>query len=359
MYPINVVIILGSLVIGGAENMVYELARKLDKTKVNAIVISLSSRIGNDLEKKFDVAKIPVKYIDVHGHITIGKLLKVNREINKLQPQVIHAHMSGVAYSILWSLFHNNKLVVTAHTTPDKAFNRRTTAVLRILARLKKVVLVGVSEENRALMLKAYGVSEKSVICINNGVDIKRYYHKEHENVTFINVGRHDKNKNQQEIIRQFAKLHTKYKNMSLILCGDGTEFHNNKALAEQLGVKDSVLFAGNVPNVQDYLAQADIYVQASHREGLPLTTIEAVASGLPIIATDGGGIKNIVRENGLLIPDDDAEQLYLAMEKLFLDKSIREKYAEVSLQIAEEYSSDNMANRYTDVYLSCIKERG
>lgn len=358
MCPINVVIILGPLVIGGAENMVYELVRKLDKTQVNATVISLHSRTGSSLEKKFDDAKIPVKYIDVHGHITIGKLLKVYREINNLRPQVVHAHMSGVVYSILWSLFHN-KLVVTAHTTPDKAFNRRTTFVLKILAKLQKAILVGVSEENRDLMLKAYGVSEQSVICINNGVDIKRYYHKKHKNITFINVGRHDKNKNQQEIIRQFAKLHRKYKNGSLILCGDGSELHNNKDLAEQLGIKDCVFFAGNVPNVQDYLAKSDIYVQASHREGLPLTTIEAAASGLPIIATDVGGMKNIVRENGILIPDDDAEQLYLAMEKLFLDKSIREIFAEVSLRIAEEYSSDNMANKYTDVYLSCIKKRG
>lgn len=83
-------------------------------------------------------------------------------------------------------------------------------------------------------------------------------------------------------------------------------------------GLYKVVTMPGNVSNVEDYYALADVYVQASHREALPLTTLEAMAAGLPIISTDVGGMKDIFKDNGILISDNDDTALLCAMKSYY-----------------------------------------
>lgn len=348
---INVVEIHSSFCIGGAENMVYELTKSFDTDKVNAKIITLHSRLGTSLEDKVDDAGLNVEYIGCEGRVTPGKLWKVYRIIRDFRPDVIHAHMSGVIYGLPWLLTHKTKMFVTAHTTPDRAFNHRTTQLIKYFAKKHQIILVAVSQENKKLMQQAYQLDDSYVKCVNNGVDLSRYFHKKHKGIVFINVGRHDKNKNQELMVRLFHAIHQKNADTKLILCGDGPEHEHLMALAKDLGISSSVDFTGNVGNVQDYLASADIYLSASHREGLPLSTVEALASLLPVISTDVGGMKNIVMDNGILVPDDNEEAFYQAMEKLVNDKSLRETMGCKSREIANAFSSEKMAEQYTALF--------
>ena len=117
-------------------------------------------------------------------------------------------------------------------------------------------------------------------------------------------------------------------------------------------GLENVVIMPGNVSNVEDYYALADAYVQASHREALPLTTLEAMASSLPIIATDVGGMKDIVKDNGILIPDNDDNALLCAMKKLLeCEDSEVELLEKSSRKIVQDYSSNEMAMKYGEIY--------
>lgn len=351
---INVVLIHSSFVIGGAENMVYELGKSLNPNEVNTTVITLSSRLGTSLEKKVDDAGISVKYAGCEGRVTIKKLMRVYHMTKEAKADVVHAHMSGVVYSILWTLCHKSKLVITVHTTPEKAFNSRVKLILKFLSYINKTVLVTVSNENEKLLLEKYRLTTRNVKCINNGVDLTRFYYKKHEGIRFINVGRHDDNKNQELIIRLFIKLHRDYPTTSLILCGDGPEHQKYVDLAENMIDDKSIVILGNVSNVEDYLAESDIYIQASHREGLPLSTLEAMASKLPVISTNVGGMKNIVKGNGFLVPDNNQQALFNAMEKFVLEKDLREQCGEESLRIVKDFSSVKMADEYLKLYYQC-----
>ena len=347
----NVVEIHSSFCIGGAENMVYELTKSFDADKVNAKIITLHSRLGTSLEDKVDDAGLNVEYVGCEGRVTPGKLLKVYRLIKDCQPDVIHAHMSGVIYGLPWLLTHKTKMFVTAHTTPDRAFNHRTAQLIKHFAKKHQIILVAVSQENQKLMQQAYQLDDDCIKCVNNGVDLSRYVHKEHREIVFINVGRHDKNKNQELMVRLFHAIHQRNADTKLILCGDGPEHERLVALAQDLGISSSVEFTGNVGNVQDYLARADIYLSASHREGLPLSTVEAMASSLPVISTDVGGMKNIVMDNGILVADGDEVAFYQAMEKLVNDESLRKAMGRRSREIADAFSSEKMAERYTALF--------
>lgn len=347
---IKVLVIHSSFCIGGAENMVYELAKSFNKSEVDCLVISCCSRLGTSLEKKVDDAHINVYYGHCEGRITLRKIIDIYKHIALFKPDIIHAHMGGVFYSLPYVITHKVKLVVTAHTTPKEAFNERTTTVLRFLAKRNKVIMTAVSEENKRLMADYYDIDEDKIEYVNNGVDLSRYYRKDHQLLTFINVGRMDTNKNQQLIIKLFHRL-DKHGDMRLILCGDGPERAKLEIMVEQLGIKERVMFTGNVGNVQDYLAEADIYMQTSHREGLPLSTIEATATKLPIISTNVGGMKNIVKDNGFLVADNDVNGLYDAMKILSRDADLRAQMGESSYQIAQLFSAEAMAAKYTIIY--------
>lgn len=352
---IKIVVILSSFNIGGAENMVYELTRSFDKNEVDCMVISCCSRQGTILEKKVDDAKINVYYGHCQGKITILKIVDIYRQISIFKPDIIHAHMGGVFYSLPYVLTHNIKLVVTAHTTPKEAFNNRTTNILKFLAKRNKVILTAVSEENKRLMADYYGIDRDKVEYVNNGVDLSRYYRKNHPKITFINVGRMDKNKNQQLIIKLYNRLDAS-RCMKLILCGDGPERAILEKMVKKLGLKECVTFTGNVGNVQDYLAVSDIYIQTSHREGLPLSTIEAIATKLPVISTDVGGMKNIVKDNGFLLKDGDDEGLFNAMKSLSTDGLLREEMGKKSFEIANLFSAKSMSAKYTSIYRKWVK---
>lgn len=353
---INVINIVGPFVMGGAENMVYELAKAYKSEEVNSLVISIGNRKGTFLEQKIDDANIRIVYAECSGTVTPLKLYKVYKIIKGFKPNIIHAHMSGVVYSLPWILTHRCKMIVTAHTTPKEAFNSRVTKILKFLSVLNKVVIVGVSEENAKLMKSFYNLDDKHVKCVNNGVDVSRYYNKDHEMFTFVHVGRQDDNKNQSLIIRCFAKVLDRYPNTKLILCGDGPLRSNLESLVKDLDIEKSVLFTGNVCNVQDYLAVSDAYLQSSHREGLPLSVVEGMASSLPIISTNVGGMKNVVKDNGILIQDNDEDGYLHAMMQIRKNEELRKKMGAISLEMTNPFSSKTMAHKYLEIYKDNIR---
>ncbi len=353
----KVVIIHNAFLIGGAENMVFELAKNLDKEKVDASIITLRSRCGSALEKKVDDLKLKNEYAECSGRVTPKKLLKVYRMIKREKPDIIHAHMAGAAYGMPWILTHKTKMVITPHTSPEKAFNKRTTAFIKALIRCKKVVVTAVSEENRLLLQKAYGLKDDQVKFVNNGVDLSRFYKKSHEGVTFINVGRQDENKNQKLILKLFARLCEERNDINLILCGDGVCHESLIEFAKELNIADKVEFTGNVADTENYLCRADIYLQSSHREGLPLSIIEAMAASLPIISTDVGGISDIVKDNGILVKDNDEDAYFKAMCMLLEDKALREKMGGLSKSYTADFSSEKMAEKYTEIFKQNVKK--
>jgi glycosyltransferase involved in cell wall biosynthesis len=138
---------------------------------------------------------------------------------------------------------------------------------------------------------------------------------------------------------------------MKLFLIGDG-ELHNAlKKQAELLGISDFVEFTGYIASPKEYLAQSDIYISASHREGLPLSVLEAMASGLPVIATDVGGVRDLAQKNGILIADDDEDALYAAMKKLYYNKELRDEMGKKSLEMVQDFSASGMTAKYCELF--------
>lgn len=345
----TVLTILPALPVGGAENMVYELIKNYDVRRFKAIVLCYGEKTNSYLEKQIENI-CRVVYVGLKGKLKVASFGRVFREIRKIKPDILHAHMGGAAFAILWSLFNPVRVVITVHTTPQNAFSPRIERLIRFGIKKKKIRLVTVSKENYKKAKEYYRV-KNNLYEINNGIDIDGYYKSEHDKFTFINVARQDANKNQRAIIECFEKIVKKHPNTKLFLIGDGPLHSELVELVSTLKLESYVEMPGMIDRTKEFYAQADVYVQASHREALPLSVLEAMAARLPIIGTDVGGMNDLISNNGYLI-EDNKESLLSAMSQMLYNSKIEmEQMGLNSRKKVLSYTSSQMADRYMEIY--------
>lgn len=353
MNKLKVLIVIADFSIGGGQEVVYELAKNIDINKIELKVLCYGGRTNTNLnsraEKNFDV-----EYLNERGKATLSKIVNIFKAINKYSPDIVHAHLGGVFYSAIWATIYHKPLVITAHTKPAVAFSKKIEPLIKWLLYKNRVCIVAVSEENYRLLQEYYKITDSRLRFVNNGIDISKYYRNEHSVFTYINVARQDKNKNQKVIIKCFDKIHKEYPTTKLILLGDGPEHDKLLNLIRELKLEKYIEIPGIISDVEKYYAVSDVYVQSSHREALPMSMLEAMASGLPLIATNVGGLKDIVKENGILVPDDDEMALYEAMKRMYIErKQCWNLMSRKSIEMVQKYSAKAMAQNYTEIYLS------
>ena len=347
----KLVTVLGGFGIGGAEHMVYELVKNLDTDLFAPHILCTESPQNTTLEKQVE-AICPVEYVEGKGRVDLKRFFRVVRALGKMKPDVVHAHMGGVGFAAPWTILHRKAFVVTVHTKPEKSFSPKIMKVVKAALRLGKTKLVAVSEDNRIKVKEYFKLSDKKCGCVNNGIDIDRFFRAEHENYTLINVARQDENKNQAALIRCFARLHKEHPDTRLLLLGDGDTHQALMRQVDEIGLSHAITFTSNVPNTEDYYAVSDLYVQTSHNEAMPLSVLEAMATGLPIVSTDVGGLRDVVKDNGALVPDNDEEALYQSILGIYRQSAEETKrMSEASLRMVEEYSSEHMARAYEKIY--------
>lgn len=356
---IKVLTILPALSMGGAEHMAYELIKNMDKNEFKTKVICYGSKKNTPLEEKIEKVT-EVEYIGIRGSITIFDFLLVFRSISSFEPDIIHAHMGGVTFAVPWCRLRKTPLVLSIHTRPDKAFSKRNQRNIKYFSKLNLLTVVAVSEENYKLAKEYYNLSDDKISFINNGVDIDRFYRKDHNGFAFINVARQDENKNQSIILKCFKRLLSYNDNLTLYLVGNGPCHEQLIQMTKEYCITDKVVLPGITSTPEQYYSVSDAYVQSSHREALPLSVLEAMATGIPIISTDVGGLRDVVKYNGFLVEDNNEDCLYNSMETIlgeFLEKrDIYEKRCFKSKELVENYSSRKMSEEFENVYRRIIR---
>jgi glycosyltransferase involved in cell wall biosynthesis len=186
-----------------------------------------------------------------------------------------------------------------------------------------------ISQHTYNIMLEA-GYPAQRLHLIPNAVDCNRFKpsHADTDSAfRVVFVGRHVRVKGLDVLLRAWALLERPI-NARLVLAGDGPEHQRLIALCQQLGLSESVEFPGLVHDVPALLAQAHLYVQASHQEGLPNSVLEAMAAGLAVVATRVSGHEDVVMngKTGLLVPAGDPITLASALQKLIVDAALRRR---------------------------------
>jgi glycogen(starch) synthase len=196
---------------------------------------------------------------------------------------------------------------------------------------------------------------------IPNGVDLARFSPPEsraqREEVALLFAGRASREKNVPEVLEALAKFKERRWRFSIV--ADGPEMKGWRRRAQQVGLQDRVMFKGWLPKdkMEEIYRETDVLVFPSTSEGMPNVVLEAMASGLPVIATRIRGTEDLVEDGicGFLYEPGDVVGLGELLEKIF-DKGTRERMGKASRRRAEKFSWAETAMRYQDILLEALK---
>ncbi|GGG93733.1 glycosyltransferase family 1 protein [Staphylococcus pragensis] len=333
---------------GGAQTHLIQLANYFCQNNDVYVVVGCKGPMLEQLDARIKVTIVEnlIGPINVKQDILATK--KITRLINKIRPDVIHLHSSkaGTIGRLAYKLSKGKKslVVFTAHSWSftDGIAPLKKYLYLLIEKMMFKVTnrVICVSEFDKQLAIK-YNFNPRKLVTIHNGIkDPFKFTSLSHEKGDahqFVMIARFAYPKLQMNIINALNLLKNMTdKHFHFTLIGDGINLNECKELAQSVEVTQEVSFLGNVINAQKELPHYDTFVLVSKHEGLPISIIEAMSYGLPIIASDVGGISELVDNNGKILKDNEPHTIALALKQQLenddyikqSDRS-REKYLE------------------------------
>ena len=199
---------------------------------------------------------------------------------------------------------------------------------------------------------------------VYNGIDsssaVRKESYRAGDMFRFLHVGRFAPQKNHAAFVEAFARLHRKYPDTSLTMIGTGELYDTVREQVRELGLQEAVYMPGQMDNVMAQYPMYDAFILPSVYEGMPITLIEAMASGMPIAASGVGGVPDMLchGENGLLCTAE-ADSIAEVMEQLYRDETLREKLGRQARADSQRFTSKYMAQAYLDIYTKACRREG
>lgn len=368
--------VINSLGTGGAESFVVNLLRYLDREHYQPVCVCLNGPKHTHHEAAVEAMGVPLYFIK-SCNLPLAWLHNkmLNGLFRKYRPQIVHTHLSGIRYALPLAIKYRTPVRVhTLHNLAAKEISERANRLVRLLAfryRIGGVVPVAIAEEVARTIEQLYGYKNPPII--PNGIPVddyapnpdKRAHWRQvelegREAVVIAHVGRFMEQKNHSLLLRSFARVQSETP-VYLWLIGDGELRPAMEQLAQELGVADRVRFWGVRSDVADILNAADIFVLPSKWEGNPLSVMEAMATGLPVVATAVGGVPELVEEgvSGFLTPNEDADAFTNALQRLVDNAELRRRMGEAALRHArEKFDIRHTVRAYEALYEEILQRK-
>lgn len=360
----KVIMALPELDVGGAQVMVLNLIREIRKktSEIQFQVLLLEEPHGSYLEELCRQEKIDVVYLGKKKGLDPLIIPQIIKAIKAFGPDVVHMHKSRLHYFLLPILWCNiKKRLYTVHNLAEKdTGNKWLRKLMAFGFHSCHVCPVAISDTCRDSLAVAYNLNKEVIPCIYNGIDINKFQRAKKRvppqkgTLTIVSVGRFSHQKNYPLLLRVAEKIHLMWPEVSFVILGDGElRGEIERQIIVQNG-QEYIHLMGNVSDVRSYLWNADAFLMTSDYEGLPLTVLEAMAAGLPIISTKAGGIVDVVSdgENGFLVNCGDVDALVGAIGQLCTSPELCSHFSEKSRELSARYSLENMAEEYLRMYL-------
>ena len=342
---------------GGAEIMCENLTYALQKQGHEVVVVSLYAE-RTPISERMEQSGVKILYLDKKLGLDLTMVPKLAKIMKQERPEVVHTHLDVIKYAVAAAKLSGiRRCVHTVHSVAHKeAEGRIQKLVNSIYYKFGWSVPIALSAEVQDTIIDFYGLKKENVPVIYNGVDLTKCMVKEsyalHAPVKILHIGRFDTPKNHGGLLRAFKNLLEVYPDCQLELVGDGDLRPQIERQIDELNLQNQVVLHGMQSNVYPYLQEADLFVLPSTYEGNPMTIIEAMGTGLPIVATMVGGIPDMVRdgETALLVPCEE-EAIQKACERLIADQTMRETLAAKAKLDSVRFSAAFMAAQYCNVY--------
>lgn len=356
--------VLHTLGVGGAEVLAARLARQLShRYRFLFACLDDNGTLGEELRRDgFEVHQLGRRPgIDLKCVRRLAKLARRERV------DILHAHQyTPFFYASLARGWRSLPLIFTEHGRhfPDYPRRKRMLANRWLLRGRDRAI--GVGGGVREALIRHEGLPPRRVSVIYNGIDCECYTTADDPNVVrrelglnpdhfvIIHVARLNALKDHQTAVRAFARVHESLPRARLLLVGNGETRRAIETEISERRLQEYVILAGERRDVPRLLSACDTLWLTSVSEGIPLTIIEGMAAGLPIVATNVGGVPEIVQHDltGLLAPAADDASLAAAVLRLAADAPLRRRLAlEGQRRARELFSEQRMVDAYAELY--------
>lgn len=346
--------IIPSLDLGGAETMCTGLSQLLKRQGQEVTVVSMY-RMETPLTARLREAGIPIVFLDKKPGLDVGCIFRLRKLFRAEKPDAVHVHLFLMKYVVPAALGLGIPVIHTVHSVAsydaegDKAVNR-------FFYKHGLAVPVAISREIAKTVEDFYALPAECIRVVCNGIDLNKCIPKQdytlHNPPKLIHVGRFFEPKNHEAMVRAVKLLRERGTEVQLYFYGDGEHRAAVEALVRELDVEENIRFCGAVENVFPVLCDADLFLLPSKFEGMPMSLIEAMGTGLPVIASRVGGIPDMVTDgrNGLLIAPE-AKALADAIARLLEQDTLRERLGRNAKEEAVRFSGEQMARKYLRLY--------
>lgn len=364
----KIALLITGLGMGGAERQVVDLADRFATFNHNVLIIYLTG----------DVTVLPsnpsIRVIGMGMTKTPWSFLNTYRRIRSLiqsfKPDVLHSHMihANIMARVLRLFTKIPRLICTAHNTNEGG-------ALRMLAyRLTDVLAdltTNVSQEAVESFIAKKAVSPGRMIAMVNGIDTVKFMFnsfareriRAEESISdntqlLLCVGRLEEQKDYPTMLRAFKIVQQKNTEVYLWIVGIGEELPALLKMAEELGIQNKVKFLGLRHDIPELMSACDIFCLSSSYEGFGLVVAEAMSCERIVVATDCGGVKEVVGKSGILVPPNSPKDLAQGIEKAFqltsnevqtIDKTARQR-------IIKNYSLETISQQWLSLYSKSSK---
>jgi len=370
---VKVTQIIHSLNPGGLENGIINLVNNMDDFKFENTVCCLTQ--GGDFEKRLNKNIKVSKMFKKPGN-DYQLYIKLIKYLKEIKPTIVHtrnwAGMDGIIAAkmarvpIIIHGEHGFEIADLISQNRKRKFIRK----LVLSTMVDKIVTVSKNLKNR--LINEIKIKPEKIIHIPNGVDTNKFniYRKEFtrkkfgfkkEDFIIGIVARLDPIKNHKTLFFAFKEIVKNYPQVKLIIVGDGPLREELKEKSYQLGIKNKVIFMGERDNVSEILKTFDIFVLPSLNEGMSNTILEAMATGIPVIASNVGGNPELVIDGrtGFLFSPNDVESLVQKIKTYILHPELKQKHGyNARKRVEEKFSLDQMVRRYEELYVELVERK-
>ena len=345
--------------------MVVHLSGELMKAGIQTGVISFFDARESQIDRALRAEGIPVWSLGKRRGLDLAMIARLRKIIATLRPDVIHTHLSALRYAVPALIGAKNppRILHTIHRVAerDAEFGMRW---LHRWCLQRSNAVIAVSEEVARSCARVYGQLHVPVIpngippggrakCPDARAAIRRSLGIGKDSFVFCCVARLRAVKNHKTLLDAFAGIGVQT-GAHLILAGGGELRSELEAQARELRIAAQTHFLGERDNIAALLAASDAFVLPSISEGTPLSVLEAMMAGLPIVATSVGGMPELVRSGteGLLAPPSNIAALRDAMTRMISDKDARHAMSQAARERATaRFDATVMARSYLSAY--------
>lgn len=347
---------------GGLENGLVNLVNELPPERYRHSIISLTR--ATEIATRLRRGQVEVYALDKRPGKDPSAYWRLYRLLRRLRPDVVHTRNLGTldCQPVAWAAGVPRRIHGEhGWDVSDPDGSKRKSRLMRRALMPFVGEWIALSRELEGWLAATVGVPVARITRICNGVDVHRFQASAAPDtqtaLEFGTVTRFSEIKDPLNTLAAFARLlgsHPHAARARLTMVGDGPLLEPAQRWAREAGIADKVLFPGSQLDVAPWLRRFHVFVLGSRREGISNTILEAMASGLPVIATDTGGNPELVASGttGFLVPPGDAQALAAAMVRYLDEPDLVERHGtHASARAREQFSIERMVAAYDSLY--------